>query len=66
MTSDFSIDDDLLSQAAALGPHGSREATVREALREYVARRNRENLLQLAGTIDFRPDFDYKEARKKR
>lgn len=65
MASDVSIDDDLLNQAIALGPHGSKEATVREALQEYIARRKHESLSTLASTIEYRPDSAGKDTGKK-
>jgi hypothetical protein len=32
---------------------------------EYVRRRKRRNFARLFGTIDFRPDWDYKKARRR-
>jgi len=36
------------------------------ALAEFVQRRNRLRILELAGTIDFDPNWDYKKMRGKR
>lgn len=66
VSSDFSIDDELLNEALALGGQASPEATVHVALCEYIARHKRENLLRLVGTIDYQAEFDYKKARSKR
>ena len=41
-------------------------ATVEEALTEYVRRREQIRVIDLFGTIDFDPDYDYKAARSRR
>ena len=56
-----SIKGDLMAPAV---PAESWE-TVNEALREYLQRRKRRDLKKLFGTIDFRPDWDYKKARRR-
>jgi hypothetical protein len=39
---------------------------VNEALREYIQRRQRLQAVELFGTIDFDPSYDYKAERRKR
>ena len=63
MSHDYSIDEKLLDEALALGDQASPEAVLHVALCEYIARRKRDNLLRLVGTIDYQPEFDYKKAR---
>ena len=64
MPTNLAIDDDLLQQALLVGGHRTKKDTVTEALREYVQRRLQLRLLDLAGTVDYDEDFDYKEQRK--
>jgi Arc/MetJ family transcription regulator len=60
------IDEKLLEEAHRLGGHRTKKATVNEALQEYVERRSRRKILELFGTIDYDPDYDYKEERRRR
>ena len=41
MTANVAIDDELLRQAVRLGKQRTKKATVNEALREYIQRRQR-------------------------
>jgi Arc/MetJ family transcription regulator len=59
------IDDDLLDEALKVGGRRTKRETVNEALKEYVLRRRRRNFVKLFGTVDFRPDWDYKKARRR-
>jgi Arc/MetJ family transcription regulator len=63
MPTNLGIDEELLQQALRAGGHRTKRETVNEALREYVQRRHRRDFKRLFGTIDFRPDWDYKKAR---
>jgi Arc/MetJ family transcription regulator len=66
MATNLAIDDDLLRQAVRLGKQRTKKATVNEALREYVQRRQRLKAVELFGTIDFDAALDYKAERRKR
>lgn len=59
------IDDELLAEALRVGGHRTNEATINEALREYVERRRQLEVLDLFGTIDFDPGYDYKRERRR-
>jgi Arc/MetJ family transcription regulator len=61
----LAIDDDLLGEALRLGGRRTKRETVNEALTEYVQRRKRRGFARLFGTIEFRPDWDYKKARRR-
>jgi Arc/MetJ family transcription regulator len=63
MPTNLNIDDKLIAKAQELGGHKTKRDTVNEALREYVLRRERMKIFELAGTIDFDPNYDYKSAR---
>jgi Arc/MetJ family transcription regulator len=66
MAKHLAIDEDLLGQAVRLGRQRTKTATVNEALREYIQRRQRLQAVELFGTIDFDPRFGYKAERRKR
>ncbi len=42
----------------------TKKEAVNQALSEYVQRREQLKILDLFGTADFDPDFDYKKQRK--
>jgi Arc/MetJ family transcription regulator len=63
--SNLAIDDKLLEEALHLGGHRTKKATVNEALKEYVQRRKQLKVLDLFGQIDYDPDYDYKEQRRR-
>lgn len=65
MPSNLAIDDKLLEEALHLGGHRTKKATVNEALKEYVQRRKQLKILDLFGQIDYDPDYDYKEQRRR-
>ena len=65
MPTNLSIDEDLLKEALRAGGHRTKRETVNEALAEYIQRRRRRSLAKLFGTIDFRPEWDYKKARRR-
>ena len=66
MTSDVEIDDELLDEAQRVGGQKTKEAIVTEALQEFIQRRKQKRIIELFGTIDFDPDYDYKEQRRRR
>lgn len=65
MATNLDIDDRLIDQAVLLGGHRTKKAAVTEALEEYVQRREQKKITELFGTIDFDPDYDYKQQRRK-
>ena len=64
MPLNVAIDDDLVEKARRLGNHKTKKAAVTEALREYVERRKQLKILDLFGTIDYDPDYEYKTQRQ--
>ena len=66
MPAKLDIDEQLLREALRLGEQRTKTAVVHQALREYVQRRKRRKILELFGTIDFDPTYDYKAERRKR
>ncbi len=66
MATNLAIDPDLLDKALAVGGEKTRKATVNRALREFVARREQERLLDLFGKLDWDDDYDYKRKRSRK
>ena len=66
MTAYVSIDPELLDKALQVGGEKSKKATVNKALREFIARREQEKLLDLFGKLDWDEAFDYKRERMRR
>ncbi len=66
MSTNLAIDDRLIEEALIVGQHRTKKAAVTEALHEYIQRRKQVEIIDLFGTIEYEPDFDYKEQRKAR
>jgi Arc/MetJ family transcription regulator len=63
VATNLAIDPDLMTRAHQIGGHRTKKATVTEALEEYIQRREQRRILELFGTIDYDPDYDYKKQR---
>ncbi len=57
------IDRELLEEALKVGRHKSKKDTVNEALKEYVMRRKRRDILSLFGKVEMEPSYDYRKER---
>jgi Arc/MetJ family transcription regulator len=66
MPTNLAIDDHLLDQALAVGGYRTKRETVNEALREFIQRRQRTELVSLFGQVQYRPGYDYKKDRRQR
>jgi Arc/MetJ family transcription regulator len=66
LPTNLGIDDRLLTEALRVGGRRSKRETVNEALDEYIKRRKRRAFARLFGTVDFRPEWHYKKARRRR
>jgi Arc/MetJ family transcription regulator len=62
----LNLDEALLSEALQLTNLTTQEELVNLALQELVQSRRKKNLLDLAGQIQFAPDFDHKALRETR
>lgn len=65
MATNLAISQDLLERAVELSGAKTKTAAVTIALREFVARREQERLLELFGSLDWDPTFDYKAGRSR-
>lgn len=65
MATNLGIDPELLEIALKAGNLRTKKETVELALREFVNRRKQLEIVELFGTMDPDPDYDYKESRKR-
>ena len=63
MSTYVSIDPELLDKALQVGGEKTKKETVNKALRELIARREQERLLDLFGKLDWDEAYDYKHER---
>ncbi|MGA2556801.1 MAG: type II toxin-antitoxin system VapB family antitoxin [Verrucomicrobiota bacterium] len=66
MIATLRLDDKMVEEAVKLGNFKSKEQALNAALTEFIQRRNRRRILELAGKINFDPDWNYKKMRDKR
>lgn len=66
MPTNLALDDRLLDEAVKIGGKPTKKAAVTEALEEYIARRKQAAVVQLFGTIEVDPIYNYKTQRKRR
>lgn len=64
MATNLAIDDKLIEEARLIGKHATEKGVVTEALLEYIQRRKQIEILDLFHSVDYDPDYDYKEQRK--
>ena len=64
MTTNLAVDDELLKEAMKAGGLRTRQATVRQALKEFVLRRKQTKIMDLFGQVDYDPDYDYRKQRR--
>jgi len=65
VATNLAIDEKLLEEALKIGGRRTKKETVNEALREYVRRRRQLEVVDLFGTVDYDPKFDYKKQRRR-
>lgn len=66
MATNLHIDDKLLAKAQKVGGHKTKRETVNCALEEYARHHEQRKITELFGTIDYYPDYDPKQGRRKR
>ncbi len=64
MPTNLALDDNLINEARRIGNHATKREAVTAALDEYIRRRKQLEILDLFGTIDFDPEYDYKKMRQ--
>jgi Arc/MetJ family transcription regulator len=66
MATNLEIEDALIEKARQAGGHKTKKEAVTAALEEYIRHRQQLSVLELRGTIDYDPDYDYKSARRRK
>ena len=65
MATNLSIDPDLIEQARKLSGERTKKAAVTKALKEFIARHEQKELIDLFGKLDWDADNDYKSERSR-
>jgi hypothetical protein len=58
-------DDTLVAEAMKLGGHKTKREAASAALTEYIRYKRRIGIVDMFGKVDFRPEWDYKAARRR-
>ena len=66
MATNLAIDEKLLAEAVKVGGHKTKQSAVNEALKEFIERRKRKDILKMFGSVDMEPSYDYKISRRLR
>ncbi len=66
MATNLSIDPELIERALEVSGERTKKAAVTKALEEFIARRRQKRVLELFGTLEWDPAYDYKAERKRR
>lgn len=66
MATNLAIDEGLIEAARQVGKHRTKKEAVTAALDEYIRRRKQLEILELFGTVDYDPTYDYKAERRKK
>ncbi len=66
MRTNIVIDDELLNEAFSVSNARTKKDLIHEALIEYIRLKKRKDLTELAGSIKFYKNYDYKKLRKLR
>jgi len=64
MATNLALDPKLVEEARRIGGHQTKKDAVTVALEEYVRRRKQLEVLELFGTIEYEPGYDYKSERQ--
>jgi hypothetical protein len=66
MPTNLALDDSLIEEARRAGKHKTKKDAVTAALAEYIQRRKQVRILEVFGSFDFDPDYDYKAERHRK
>lgn len=64
MRTNIVLDDDIVKAAFRLSKAKTKKELIHEALREFIASRQKLDLSDLRGKVAFRKGYDYKKLRK--
>lgn len=66
MATNLALDPSLLERALKVSGEKTKKAAVTRALVEFIARRQQKRLLELFGSLEWSPGYDYKSERSRR
>ena len=66
MATNLAIDEKLLAEAVKVGGLKPKKSAVNEALKEFIERRKRKDILKMFGNVEMEPSYDYKISRRLR
>jgi len=64
MRTNIVLDDEIIEKAFRYSNAKTKKELIHEALKEFIDAKQRLNLRDLRGKIEFRADYDYKRLRK--
>ena len=64
MRTNIDLDEELVAEATKLTGIKTKKELVHQALKMMIESKKRRSLLELAGKIEFDPDYDYKASRE--
>jgi Arc/MetJ family transcription regulator len=64
MRTNIVLDDEIVKTAFRYSKAKTKKELINEALKEFITSRQRLDLRDLRGKIDFKSDYDYKKLRK--
>jgi len=65
MSTRLTVDDNLIKEACRLGRHKTGEQAIAEALQDYIKKRKRLAILEFVNSIEYYPDYDIVETRRR-
>lgn len=65
MPTNLAINDRLLEEALKVGKLRTKKDTVNQALKEYIERRLQKGIMEIFGSVEFDPKYNYKKKRKR-
>lgn len=65
MATNLSIDPELIEQARKLSGERTKKAAVTKALKEFIARHEQKEIINLFGKLDWDDGYDYKTERSR-
>jgi len=65
MATNLQIDEKLIQTAVNLGKHKTKKAAVTKALIDYINHLKQEKILSMFGSVDYDPEYDYKQQRSR-
>ena len=65
MATNLQLDDKLILKAVRLGGHKTKKAAVSKALIEYIHQMEQEKIFSMFGTVEYDPEYNYKQQRRR-